>query len=72
MTAAEAWEFTKNAASIFEALLPLAEKHLRFLPVNPAVREELLLVSMVLAGVAGFGTYRCTKISTKARTWIWL
>ena len=65
-------ELIKNAASLLEALLPFLEKQFLFLPVNPGIREELMRVSMVLAGVAGIGTYRCTKVSTKARKWLWL
>jgi hypothetical protein len=72
MTGKEFWEGLKYAASILEAALPLLEKQFQFLPVTPAVRNELLLVSMFLAGLFGFGSYRWTKISPKVRTSLWL
>ena len=66
------WEVLKYGASILEAALPLLEKQFPFLPVTPAVRNELWPVSMVLAGLFGFGSYLCTRISRKARKSLWL
>jgi hypothetical protein len=72
MTAKEFFDRAKDCLSLLQAALPFVEKSFPFLPVNPAVREELWIVSTLVAVVAGFGTYRSTKISTNTRSWLWL
>ena len=54
-------EVLKNAVSIGQALLPLLEKWLELLPVNPALRRSALQISIVLAAAAGFGAYQTIK-----------
>jgi hypothetical protein len=54
-------DIIKNLLSILPALLPLLEKQIDLLPVNPLVRQDVWLISMVLAGVAGLGGYQSAK-----------
>lgn len=50
-----------GSISLFQALLPLLEKKLALLPVNPGIRENVLVISIVLAAVAGGGGYVTTR-----------
>jgi hypothetical protein len=63
-------EVLKNLATLLEAALPLVEKKFELLPVNPAVREDVVVVSMVAAAVAGFGAYHSTKQFPSIRRWL--
>jgi hypothetical protein len=72
MTSKELFDRAKDCLSLLQAASPFVEKSFPFLPVNPAVREELWIASTVVAVLAGFGTYRSTKISPTGRSWLWL
>jgi hypothetical protein len=67
----EIWERTKPVLSILEALLPWLENQVSILPVNPAIRKQYPLLSMLLAGLGGIGTYGVTKTLTTAHK-VWL
>ena|SRR2546426_2196270 len=54
-------ETLKNVLSIGSAVAPLIEKVARLLPVNPVVREDVLLISTAAAGLAGLGGYQSGK-----------
>jgi hypothetical protein len=55
------WEIAKNLISLIPAVLALADKGLHWLPVNPAVREEWSMPSILTALVAGLGGYYLAK-----------
>jgi hypothetical protein len=55
------WEIIKNLISLIPAVLPLADKGFHWLPVNPAVREEWMVPSILLALVTGLGGYYLAK-----------
>lgn len=63
-------EILKNLVIILEAALPLIEKKFELLPVNPAVRNDVVVVSVMAAAVAGFGAYHSTKQFPKTRRWL--
>jgi hypothetical protein len=55
----------KASASLLAGFLPLIEKKIELLKVNPAVRDQVLVMSVVLAAMSGFGAYRSFRNSRK-------
>ena len=47
--------------SVVPALFPLVERQFALLPVNPGIRENVLIISIVLAAVVGLGGYLTTR-----------
>ena len=54
-------DFAKNAVSFFQGALPLLEKKIELLPINPQLRDNALWISIVLAAVAGLGAFQTVK-----------
>ena len=52
------WEVLAKLFSLLPSLLPLLEKHWSLLPVNPAVRSDVWVLSIIISAVAGFGGYQ--------------
>jgi hypothetical protein len=65
------WEVLKNAFSLIQALLPLLEKKIDLFPINPALRDNVFVISIVLAAVAGLGGYQTVRRTEKiALPWL--
>jgi hypothetical protein len=65
------WEIIKNIFSLLPAVLAFMDKGYQWLPVNPAVREEWTVPSIILAIVTGLGGYYRVK-STRNPSYGWI
>jgi hypothetical protein len=54
-------EVIKVLVSLLQALLPLLDSNLQFLPVNPKIREDVLVLSIIAALLAGIAAYYSAK-----------
>jgi hypothetical protein len=59
-------EVLKNGISLLQAFLPFLEKRFELLPINPGLRNNVLLISVLFAATAGLGGYQQLKRSKKA------
>jgi hypothetical protein len=57
----------KNLLGLLPAVLPLIEKYIDWLPVNPLIRERLWLAGTVAAGLAGLVGYASAKQLSRGR-----
>jgi len=56
-------DILKDIVSVLATLVPLAaDKRFNLLPVNPSVRNEVFLISVIAALVASAGGYRVAKL----------
>lgn len=60
-------EVVKNLINILQAFLPLLDSNLQLLPVNPKVRSDVGVTSIIVALVAGLVAYYFAK-SIKKRS----
>jgi hypothetical protein len=58
----------KATASLLSGILPLIEKKIELIKLNPGVRDQVLAMSVVLAALGGFGAYRSLRNSRKGVT----
>lgn len=65
-------DILKNLLSLSAALLPLIEKYVELLPVNPHVRNDVWLISIMVAAVAGLGGYQSAKHLGRGRVVGWI
>jgi hypothetical protein len=65
-------DLLKNVLSLFAAVLPLLEKHFDLLPVNPLVREDVWLISVIITGIVGLGGYQASRCLRGFRSIGWV
>jgi hypothetical protein len=66
------WDVIKNVISLLGAVLPILEKKIAILPVNPVIREEMMWISVMAAGIAGLGAYQSATRIPRLRFIGWL
>src|SRR2546429_357485 len=59
-------EVIKNLVSVVQAVLPLLDKQIDLLPINPGLRDEAMPISIILAAAAGFGAYQTVRLAKTA------
>jgi hypothetical protein len=59
-------EFAKNFVGVVSAIAALGESRYPLLPVNPAIRSELLGLASLLAAVCGLGAHQHAKRTGKS------
>ena len=53
----------RTVASLLSGVLPIIEKKVELVKLNPAVRDQVLAMSVILAALGGFGAYRSFRKS---------
>jgi hypothetical protein len=61
------WEVLKNLINIIQALLPLFDSGVQLLPVNPKIRTDVGVISIIAALVAAFAAYYSAKYIKRIR-----
>jgi hypothetical protein len=65
-------EWTKRALSLLSGLLPVGERYANVLQLDPAVRNEVFLISVVAAVLAGFGGHESARHLRRGALFGWL
>ncbi len=65
-------DWVKKALSILSGLLPVGERYADVLHLNPAVRNDVFIISIVAAALAGFGGYESARHLRKGVSLGWL
>jgi len=59
-------EAIKNLVSVVQGVLPLLDKQIDLLPINPGLRDDVMPISIILAAAAGFGAYQTVRLAKAA------